>query len=63
MLFFFLDEREKFIGRGLLVTKLKSLPPTESQKPQDLRHGHWTQRPDLVYGQHSELNANCLEFG
>ena len=60
---FLMDERGMFIGRGLLVTKIKSLPLTESQKPQDVRQGHWAQRPDLVYGQHSELYANRLEFG
>ncbi len=58
-----MDERGKLIGRGLLVIMIKSLPPTESQKAQDVRQGHWAQRPDLVYGQHSELYANRLEFG
>ena len=57
-----MDERGELIGRDLLVIKIKSWPPTESQKPQDVCHRHWAQRPDLVYGQHSELYTNCLKF-
>lgn len=47
-----MEERGELIGRDFLVIKIKPLPPTESQKPQDIRQGHWAQRTDLVYGQH-----------